>query len=245
MATAWTTGYSGTRINTVRTAGLLEVRLSHDPVNALDADMYREIGEVFCAVDTTPSIGVVLLIGDNGCFSAGQDVGDATAIAEDSDAYLTTAADALISATVSTAIVVAGIRRFAIGAGLILATSADLMVLDETAQLILPELEYGVVAGAAHLSRWLGAPVAERALLTGEAIEPQRFEPSGATIVSADHVANTAAEIAEQQAQRDPVLARMAKAVMARDRLTLAERYRSEIRATIAAGRTDFSPPEG
>lgn len=239
----WTTGHSGTRIETVRRAELLEVRLSHDPVNSLDADTYREISEVFYAVDTTPSIGVVLLIGANGCFSAGQDVADAPIIAQDSEAYLTAAADALIWATTSTAIVVAGVQRFAIGAGLILAASADLLVVDETARLTLPELKYGVVAGAAHLSRWLGAPAAERALLTGEAIVPRRFEPAGATIVAATQVETRASELAEQQAQRDPAVARMAKSVMARDRLTLAERYRSEIRATIAAGLTDFTPP--
>lgn len=243
MNTSWTTGHAGTRVHTVRSAGLLEVRLSHGRVNALDAAAYREINEVFFAVDENPSIGVVLLLGESGCFSAGQDVGDASTIARDGEAYLTAAADALVSVTVSTAIVVAGIRRFAIGAGLILATSADLLVVDEAAQLTLPELDYGVVAGAAHLSRWLGAPGAERALMTGEAIEPRRFAPSGATIIDAEKVETTAAQLAEDQARRDPALARLVKAISARDRLTLAERYRSEIRATIAAGLTDFTPP--
>lgn len=240
----WTSGYSGSRIKTVRSAGLLEVRLSHDPVNALDADTYREIGEVFSEVDATSNIGVVLLLGDNGCFSAGQDVGDAPKIAEDIEAYLTSAANSLVSVTTSSVIVVAGIRRFAIGAGLILAASADLLVVDEAARVSLPELDYGVVAGAAHLSRWLGGPAAERAMLTGEAIEPRRFESSGATIVGAAHVEAIAGELAEQQTRRDPAVARMAKSVMARDRLTLAERYRSEIRATIAAGLVDFTTPE-
>lgn len=244
METTWTTGHSGSRIRTVRSAGLLEVRLSHGSVNALDANTYRELGQIFSAVDATPTIGVVLLLGDNECFSAGQDVGDASSIAEDSEAYLTGAADALVAVTVSTALVVAGIRRFAIGAGLILAASADLLVVDRAARLTLPELEYGVVAGAAHLSRWLGAPAAERALLTGDVIEPHHLEPSGATIVSAAQVDRTARELAEQQALRDPSLARMAKSVMARDRLILAKRYRSEIGATIAAGLTKFTPPE-
>ena len=243
MNTSWTAGYAGTRVTTVRSAGLLEVRLSHGSVNALDAATYREINEVFTTVDATPTIGVVLLLGDNGCFSAGQDVGDASIIATDGPAYLTAAADALVSVTVSTALVVAGIRRFAIGAGLILASSADLLVVDESAQLTLPELDYGVVAGAAHLSRWLGSTAAERALLTGEAIESTQFASGGATIVDADRVEAAAAALAKQQAVREPALARLAKSISARDRLTLAERYRSEIRATIAAGLTNFTPP--
>jgi enoyl-CoA hydratase/carnithine racemase len=243
MNTSWTAGHTGTRVNTVRSSGLLEVRLSHGSVNALDAATYHEIQEVFSAVDANPSIGVVLLLGDSGCFSAGQDVGDALIIATDCESYLSAAADALISVTVSEAIVVAGIQRFAIGAGLILAASADLLVIDEAAQLTLPELDYGVVAGAAHLSRWLGPTAAERALMTGEAIEPRRFAHSGATIIDAEKVETTAAQLAEDQARRDPALARLAKAISARDRLTLAERYRSEIRATIAAGLTDFTPP--
>jgi len=240
---SWITGHSGTRISTVRSGALLKVRMSHGPVNALDAETYREIKEVFTEVDATPTIGVVLLLGDNGCFSAGQDVGDAPAIAQDSETYLTAAADALVSVTVSRAIVVAGIQRFAIGAGLILATSADLLVVDESAHLTLPELQYGVVAGAAHLSRWLGAPASERALLSGEPIEPASFAPRGAKVVDAAQVESVATALAEQQAQRDASIARMATMVSARDRLTLAERYRSEIRMTIASGLTDFTPP--
>jgi len=240
---SWTTGYSGTRIRTVRSGALLEVRISHSPVNALDAQTYREIKEVFTEVDATPTIGVVLLLGDNGCFSAGQDVGDAATIAHDSESYLSAAADALVLVTVSQAIVVAGIQRFAIGAGLILATSADLLVVDDSAHLTLPELQYGVMAGAAHLARWLGAPAAEQALLTGKPIHPASFAPAGAEVVDAAQVERTATELAEQQAQRDAAISRMAIAVLARDKQTLAERYRSEIRATIAAGLTDFSPP--
>ena len=240
---SWVTGYSGTRISTVHSEALLEVRLSHRPVNALDAQTYREIKEVFTEVDATPTIGVVLLLGDNGCFSAGQDVGDAATIAHDSESYLSAAADALVSVTVSQAIVVAGIQRFAIGAGLILATSADLLVVDDSAHLTLPELQYGVMAGAAHLARWLGAPASERAVLTGEPIEPASFAPAGAKVVDAAQVERTATELAEQQAQRGVSIARMATTVLARDRLTLAERYRSEIRATIAAGLTNFTPP--
>ena len=211
-------------------------------MNALDAAAYREIHDVFTEVSVTSDIGVVLLLGDRACFSAGQDITEASAISKDSEAYLLAAAEALLSVTISPAIVVAGVQRFAIGAGLILATSADLLVLDEAAQLSLPELKYGVAAGAAHVSRWIGATAGQRAFLTGVPIEPSALARAGATIVSGSQVAPTARAIAEQQASYGASTARMAKSIAARERLTLAERYRSEIRTTIAARLMDFSP---
>jgi enoyl-CoA hydratase len=211
-------------------------------VNALDAAAYREIHDVFTEVSDTLDIGVVLLLGDGACFSAGQDVSEASEIRKDSEAYLRAAAEALVSVTISPAIVVAGVQRFAIGAGLILATSADLLVIDEAAKLSLPELKYGVAAGAAHVSRWIGATAGERAFLTGEPIDPSTMARAGAKIVAGVQVARTARAITEQQASYGASTARMAKSIAARDRLTLAERYRSEIRTTIAARLVDFRP---
>lgn len=238
----WAEGHEGERLTTIRSSALLEIQIHHGSVNALDATAYREILEVFTEVDSTPSVGVVLLIGRNDCFSAGQDVTDAPEIRADPASYLRAAAASLVAATQSTAIVVAGVQRFAIGAGLILATSADLLVLDESARVWLPELDYGVTAGAAHVSRWLGEPAAQRALLTGAPIQPREFAHAGAEVVPGQELAGVARSLAVSLAQRGAPTARMAKAAAIDARRVLAERYRNEIQTTIAAGITDFSP---
>lgn len=239
----WVDGHIGSRVSTKRSAALLELRLGHGSVNALDTVAYEEIHEAFTDVASTPEIGTVLLLGESDCFCAGQDTSDSAAIASDPEGYLNAAAQALISVTTSPATVVAGVRRFAIGAGLILATSADLLVVDEDARLLLPELQYGVVAGAAHVARWLGGPRAEKALMTGEPIDPREFAPHGAAVVPGSRVDDTARELAQSLAARGSSVNRLAKAPLAHERNALAQQYRDEIRTTLAAGTIDFSPP--
>lgn len=238
----WIEGHEGDRLTTVRSAALLEVHLAHGSINALDARTYREIHEVFMEVDSTPSVGVVLLRGRNDCFSAGQDIADAPRIQDDPACYLLAAAESLAAVTRSSALVIAAVRRFAVGAGLILATSADLLVVDESARLFLPELQYGVAAGVAHVSWWLGEPVAQRALITGKPIHPRDFARAGAEVVPSGQVEESTRALVEALARQGASHARMAKAASMVARHELAERYMDEIRTTIAGGLADFSP---
>lgn len=241
---AWVEGHVGGRVATTRSSALLEIRLSHGTVNALDSRTYREIDEVFSDVAATPGVGTVLLLGDNGCFCAGQDTADSTEISADPEGYLSAAAQALVAVTTSPATIVAAVRRFAIGAGLILATSADVLIVDEDARLALPELQYGVIAGAAHTSRWLGGPAAERALLTGDSIDPQYFALAGAFIVPDSQVEDNARTLATTMSARGASMNRLAKSQQAQARDALAQQYLAEIHATFAAGTIDFSPAE-
>lgn len=240
---AWVEGHVGSRVATTRSSALLEIRIGHGSVNALDSLTYREIDEAFSDVAATQGVGTVLLLGDHGCFCAGQDTADATDIAADPEGYLSAAAQALVAVTTSPATIVAAVRRFAIGAGLILATSADVLIVDEDARLALPELQYGVIAGAAHISRWLGGPTAQRALLTGDTIDPQHFASAGAFVVPDSQVEEIAHAFATTMAARGASLNRLAKSPQAQARDALAQQYRAEIHATLAAGTIDFSPP--
>lgn len=239
----WVEGHVGSRMRTIRSSGLLEIRLDHGRVNALDSAGYQELRAAFDDVNSTPSIGVVLMLGNSECFSAGQDIGDASIIRKDPGAYLLTAAESLLAVTQSPAIIVVGVRGFAIGAGLILATCADLLVVDESARLSLPELRYGVTAGVAHTSRWLGSTQAERALLTGMPIDPGLFARAGADVVPSHRVEDTALLLAESIADRDALLIRAAKAAFSASRTEVAKGYREEIAATVEVGGTDFTAP--
>jgi len=238
----WIEGHEGDRLTTVRSAALLEVHLAHGSVNALDARTYREIHDVFMEVDSTPSVGVVLLRGRNDCFSAGQDIEDAPQIQDDPAGYLLAAAESLAAVTRSSALVVAGVRRFAVGAGLILATSADLLVVDSSARLFLPELQHGVAAGVAHVSWWLGEPAAQRALATGRRIDPLNFAQAGAEVVQSHLVEASTRELVDALVRQSASYARMTKAASMAARHNLAERYLDEIRTTIAAGLANFTP---
>lgn len=240
---SWSGGHAGTRITTQRQNGLLDIRLAHPPVNALDADSYREIREVFVAISSDETIGVVLLSGGKGGFSAGQDTNDASAISENPERYLLDAAAALTEVTTCPAIVIAAVSGFAVGAGLILASAADYLIIDEAARLSLPELAYGVCAGPAHLTRWLGSPGAEQALLSGESIDAHRFTPLGAILVNPREVEQQGYSHAQHLASRAPALLRGTKSTWLRDRREIAKRYQEEIRISISSGRVDFSSP--
>jgi enoyl-CoA hydratase/carnithine racemase len=137
---------------------------------------------------------------------------------------------------------VAAVKSAAIGAGLILALAADILVIDEQATLSLPERKFGVMSGYAHLSRWLGS-AATAAVLTGDPINPQIFVHSGGIVVPHDQVDAEAERIALSIATSDPSFMLATKSGWSDTRNSVADAYLSEIDQTISQGRMNFSLP--
>jgi enoyl-CoA hydratase len=143
--------------------GVARVRFDRPPVNAFTVDMFRQLrAHLEVAAE---SLVPVLLTGANGRFSAGFDVnqpglGDA---ATDREARRCVAA---LQAHPSP--VVAAVEGAAVGAGLLIAVSADILVISRSARLGMPEVRLGVDSDPAPLRRFLPDPWIRRLCLSGE-----------------------------------------------------------------------------
>jgi enoyl-CoA hydratase len=237
--TRWLSGHHGQRLRTEVKSNFLIITIDNAPVNALDFVAYQELHEIFDQLLTADTVSAVLLRADNRCFCAGQDHHDAPIPPTDSSAYLKHAASALALATRCPIPMVAAVKSAAIGAGLILALTADILVIDEQATLSLPERKFGVISGYTHLAQWLGR-AATVAVLTGEVIDPQAFVHGGGIVLPHDQVDAKAEHIALSIATSDPSFIIATKSGWSHNRNSVADAYLSEIEQTISQGRMNF-----
>jgi enoyl-CoA hydratase len=107
----------------------------------------------------------VLLTGANGMFSAGFDIKQPGL----DEATTTDAArDCLAAVRDHPAPVVAAVEGAAVGAGLLIALSADILVFSRTARLGMPEVKLGIDSDLAPLRRFLPDPWIRRMCLSGQ-----------------------------------------------------------------------------
>lgn len=242
MDEQWLQGYEGARLRTEIHSALLTVTLNKPPVNALDSIAYNEIQQIFDSIASSSTISAVHLRAENRCFSAGQDRRDAPTQSAAVEPYLRSAARAIVAATLCPVPIIASVHSAAIGAGLILASSADILVIDSTATLSLPERKFGVLSGYAHLHRWLGSAAAG-AVLTGEPIPVQLLESHGAILVAHREIGLQGSKIANLVSDTKPHINRAIKQEWMADRSEIAKSYLDEIEQTINLGEMDFSLP--
>jgi enoyl-CoA hydratase len=236
----WLDGYHGSRLRTERSSRLLTITLDSPPVNAFDSIAYQELGEVFSVISSASDLSSVLLRADNRCFSAGQDRLDAPTSLTDSPSYLRRAAQTIVEATLCPVPLVVAVRSTAIGAGLILALCADILVVDSDATLSVPGRKYGVISGYAHLLPWIGS-IARTAVLTGQPIETQAFLSGGAIVVPTEIVDLEAKRVAESIAEVNPQFICALKSGWNDARNEIARSYLREIEQTIELGSMDFN----
>jgi enoyl-CoA hydratase len=237
--TMWLSGHHGQRLRTEAESNFLTITIDNAPVNALDSVAYQELHEIFDQLLTAKTISAVLLRADNRCFCAGQDRRDAPIPPVDSSTYLKHAASALALATRCPVPVVAAVKSAAIGAGLILALTADILVIDEQTILSLPERKFGVISGYSHLAQWLGR-TAIAAVLTGDPIDPQAFANRGGILLPNDEVDAEAERIARSIATDDPSFVVATKSGWSSSRESVAHAYLEEIEQTISQGSMNF-----
>ena len=154
--------------------GILEILFDRPPVNAINADTSRRLGQVFAAFrdDPTLRVAIVTAPGDR-IFSAGWDLKAASAMGPAETAALDIGPGGFAGITRMFDLnkpVIAAVNGRAIGGGVELALACDLIVMAEGADFSLPEAARGVVAdagGLQRLPRRLPYHVAMDLLLTG------------------------------------------------------------------------------
>jgi enoyl-CoA hydratase len=218
------------------------VTFDRPPVNALDAQAFREIRDAFRSLgEGTEAHVAIFTAPGTRVFCAGVDLPDSARrqsrqlIPED------TIIDALdpgvvprecFFAVADCAVPVIGaINGAAVGAGLALVASCDVIIASENARFALPEINAGVLGGGRHLQRMIGAYKTRKMFFTGEFVHASEFYRLGAVedVVAADELMPTARALADEIATKSPLGLRLAKESLNRvEDLPLKDGYRLE-----------------
>ena len=218
------------------------VTFDRPPVNALNAQAFRELGEAFTSLThgTDASVAVFTAAGDR-VFCAGVDLHDSAR----RHGRETAAGDSVVDLLDPGSIVrdcfwaiadcplpvIGAINGAAVGAGLALVATCDVIIASERARFALPEINAGVLGGGRHLQRMIGPYKTRKMFFTGEFVGAEEFHRLGAVeaVVAPDELMPTARALADKIATKSPIGLRLAKESLNRvEDLPLKEGYRLE-----------------
>lgn len=152
-------------------AGVATIRLNRPPMNALNAQVQREIGEAALAVSEDSSVGAVVVFGGPKVFAAGADIAEMSSM---SYADMAAASRSLRSSFSAVAAIpqptIAAITGYALGGGLELAMCCDFRIMGDNAKVGQPEIALGIIPGAGgtqRLPRLVGPARAKDLVFTG------------------------------------------------------------------------------
>lgn len=219
-----------------------------DRLNAVNAELYEALSAGAMRLGREAGFRAIVLTGAGRAFCAGADLkahGAAQMSAADRRAYARVAQRANLGLRRCGVPVVAAVNGAAVGAGLELALSCDLMVVASDAKLRLPEVALGTFVGGGvtrELPRRVGLARARELLLLGEFFSGADAAAMGLALraVPASEVVDASLEVARRLARLAPVpLLRMRRLLARSDRMTLKEVMRAEAAALEACMATE------
>jgi enoyl-CoA hydratase len=197
---------------------VLQVRLARPPVNAVNDAMYLEIRELFTSVERiAPETGAVVLTGSGKHFCGGNDLDEFLTMnsdnARDRMFHVRSAFFAIQDCPVP---VIGAVHGAALGTGLAIAASCDIVVASADARFGLPEITVGVMGGARHLARLVPQPLVRRMFFTGEPVSAAELYRVGGIdqVVERDALEETALALAARIARHSPTALRVAKTAL-------------------------------
>lgn len=220
------------------------VTLDRPPVNAMNRAMREEIVGVFEALHDREDVRAVVLTGAGRAFCAGADLKERPTIggpgAYPAHNRLTRAAFDSVMACAKP--VIAAVNGAAIGAGCVLALSADIILVAEEASFAMTEVEVGLAGGVRHLMRHLGPSDARLMILTARRIGgPELLRMRAASLcLPREALLEAARGIAREIAGKAPLAVQAAKrSFQITEYMPLQEGYAFEQSQTAALARTE------
>ncbi len=223
------------------------VTMDAPPVNAVSTQFMEEIMATFDRINDLDDVRVAVLTGAGKCFSAGADIKSrAKGHPEPGQAWAhgRRAREMSWSIVECKKPVIAAINGPALGAGLGLAASCDILLCSENASIGLPEVDVGLMGGGRHTMRLFGHSLTRRMMLTGYRVPGAELYRRG--IVEActkpEELMPAAMDMARVIAAKSPIATRMAKhAASTIEFMTLRDGYRFEQNLTVELGKTEDS----
>jgi enoyl-CoA hydratase len=158
-----------------RDGHVLTVTIDHpgSPMNAVDATLHHEFGELFRMLEQEADARVIVLTGSGRAFSAGGDMGWFPELRDPARMHaLRREAKQIIWDQLDIEIpIVCALNGPAVGLGASIALLCDVIVMAERAAIIDPHVQVGLVAGDGGAAIWpllVGPLAAKRHLILGE-----------------------------------------------------------------------------
>ena len=198
-------------------AGVLLIRLNRPAVlNALNAQVMRELAAALTAADGDPAVRVIILTGSDKAFAAGADIAE-MAGQSFAEAFMTDSfgpeSEAIARLRKP---LIAAVAGYALGGGCELAMMCDFILAADTARFGQPEVGLGIVAGMGgtqRLTRAVGKAKAMEMNLTGRLMGAEEAERAGlvARVVPADQLLAEAIKSAQAIAAKSALTVRAVK----------------------------------
>jgi len=191
------------------------VTMNRPPVNAVSQQMYAEIRDLFGDFDNLmPDVSVVILTAAGRHFCGGNDLDEFASLSPlTSPGRMRLVRDAFAAIYDCPVPTIGAVRGVALGTGLAIAASCDLLVCAETARFGVPEVGVGVMGGARHLARLVPQPVMRLMYLTADPVGAAELARHGgvAAVVPDDRLIDEAMSLAVRIARHSAAALRHAK----------------------------------
>jgi enoyl-CoA hydratase len=225
----------GTFVRSAVRGHVAEVIIDNPPVNALPVAGWFELAGAIRRLGADPEVRALIVAGNTElrAFQVGVDIKELAAdptheslIGVNRGCYETFAA--VYDCEVP---VIAAIHGYCLGGGVGIAGNADVVVAADDLQLGLPEVDRGALGAATHLSRLVPAKKMRAMFLTGATVGADELLAFGTVerVVPRSELLDAAREIAEQIAEKSPIVMRRAKeSLNAIDPVDVKRSYRFE-----------------
>ncbi len=223
------------------------VVMDRPPVNAQDRQFHEEMMAVFDAISDRDDVRAAVLTGAGRTFSAGADIKSRAGVERgpgDVWQHNRRARECFHAVMECRKPVIAAINGPALGAGLALAASCDILVASENAVLGLPEIDVGLLGGGRHTMRLFGHSRTRRMMLTGYRVPGPELYRLGVVeaCVPPDRLMETALDLAREIAGKSPIATQLAKhALNTIEEMSLRDGYRFEQNMTVELGKYEDS----
>ena len=213
--------------------GLATITLARpDKRNAINAQMFTELGDAADRAANDPGIRVVLVTGEGESFSSGIDVLLLNQLAGTRGArfrsFVRTAQRPHYILASMDKPTVAAVQGHAVGAGFQLALACDLRVVAEDVRFAMLEIRFGLIpdlGGLHRLSRLIGPARTKEIVWSGRNVEAEESERLGLVnrVVSTDTLEKEAEAYARELVQAPPLPVSLTKTLIGRGHETSLE----------------------
>jgi len=187
--------------------------IDHRPVNALDRQTLRELGEAVDAIGADPAVKVIVITGGGSlAFVAGADIKEVSQIKSPQEAREMAALGQAVFLKIQrlTKPVIAAINGVCLGGGCELAMACHLRISGDRVRFGQPEISLGIIpgwGGTQRLPRLIGKAKATEWILTGDMYTAQEALRLGLVnqVVPQDQVLKVAKDLARKIASKGAV----------------------------------------
>lgn len=238
--------YSELKLLKVEVADHIAVAtMANPPVNALSRQLQDEMALGFDLMSEDDDVRVVVLTGQGKQFCAGADLKARTGGGPQPGGqrgHLRSARECFHAIVECRKPVIAAINGAALGAGLAIAASCDILLASERASLGMPEIDVGLMGGGRHAMRLFGHSRVRRMAVTGYRVSGPELYRLGVveTCTSAAELMPAAMVFAKDIASKAPLAVQLFKqSLNAIEEMSLRDGYRYEQDMTVQIGKTE------